>query len=55
MKLLEKKHDPFIQLTDIKIKSLKPQAKPYKVFDGQGLYPGNYPSGQQKVALSLLV
>ncbi len=27
-----------MSLTDIKIKSLKPKEKPYKVFDGDGLY-----------------
>ena len=27
-----------MQLTEIKIKNLKPKNKPFKIFDGQGLY-----------------
>lgn len=35
-------------LTDIKIKSLKPKDKPYKVFDGNGLYVYVTPVGGKK-------
>ncbi len=35
-------------LTDIKIKSLKPKDKPYKVFDGNGLYVYVTPAGGKK-------
>jgi integrase len=38
----------FSQLTDLKIKALKPKDKPYKVFDGQGLYLEVTPSGGKK-------
>jgi hypothetical protein len=33
------------QLTEIKVKSLKPQDKPYRVFDEKGLYMEAPPSG----------
>ena len=38
----------FAQLTDMRIKSLKPKDKPYKVFDGQGLYLEIMPNGGKK-------
>ena len=44
----------FSHLTDIKIKSLKAQAKPYKVFDGQGLYLEVTPAGGKKWRLRYL-
>ncbi len=37
-----------MSLTDIKIKSLKPKDKPYKVFDGNGLYIYVTPAGGKK-------
>ncbi len=36
------------KLTDAKIKALKPQLKPYKAFDGQGLFLEVTPSGGKK-------
>jgi len=36
------------QLTDLKIKNLKPRDKPYKVFDGKGLYLEVMPNGGKK-------
>ena len=38
----------FAQLTDLKVKALKPKEKPYKVFDGQGLYLEVMPNGGKK-------
>ncbi|GHV56358.1 integrase [Deltaproteobacteria bacterium] len=38
----------FAQLSDMKIKSLKPSAKAYKAFDGQGLYLEVMPNGSKK-------
>ena len=36
-----------VKLTDVKIRSLKPAARPYKVFDGRGLYLEVYPGGSK--------
>lgn len=38
---------PVLPLTDAKIKNLAPKEKPYKVFDGRGLYLEVYPHGSK--------
>ncbi len=38
----------FAKLSDVKIKSLKPLDKPYKAFDGQGLFLEVMPNGNKK-------
>ena len=38
---------PVLPLSDARIKSLGPKEKPYKVFDGQGLYLEVYPNGSK--------
>jgi integrase len=43
----QEKEPSLAKLNDIKIRALRPREKPYKVFDGRGLYIEVYPTGSK--------
>jgi hypothetical protein len=40
-------------LTDTQVRNAKPTGKTQRLFDGEGLLPGNLPKGRQMVAYAL--